>query len=440
MSVDDLSAADALIGGCVATRTKQQYQGMIRAIQRYYTDALNREFAVPVARADILGLFGWLITRHKDEPPSADTRPASVKDLLESRAAHMRTILVDGVQGIQDDTVLAQLWAPPPEYAHQLWQVSRFRDVWNKIWAECVRQLQGNTKQKIKALVGNMARIAPQRLQPVFQDMLLKHLRQQQDTMQHHLRTGIREISERLLQAMRPLKLDAKSLDRLEHIRRCLQQRLQSAGLAVDADDDTKSNMFSTPSTSKRKADASVGEASAKQAKVAPSSAVAGVSSHALVTAATASADAHGVDEFRRTIAAAASPRTTQGSVNGSPTFYQDTRGQCFCVFFRGLCAAQSTDTFRGDLHVHSALVGPIDDVLRATAYHSVSAFVTVEDQLRAQNTENWRDKQVADRVTELTQKLSADISAASTNTFAVLTQQLHVRPAELPCTPELPQ
>lgn len=33
----------------------------MRAIGRYYTEQLQREFTVPVDRDDILAFFGWLI-------------------------------------------------------------------------------------------------------------------------------------------------------------------------------------------------------------------------------------------------------------------------------------------------------------------------------------------------------------------------------------------
>jgi hypothetical protein len=71
MSADNLSAADALIGGRVVMRTKQQYEGKIKAIRRYYTDELGREFTVPVQRDAILAFFGWLIdVKHKEDPLS----------------------------------------------------------------------------------------------------------------------------------------------------------------------------------------------------------------------------------------------------------------------------------------------------------------------------------------------------------------------------------
>ena len=76
MNADNLSAADALIGGRIVPRTKQQYEGRsgrMNAIKRYYcnyTDELGREFNVPVERDDILAFFGWLIEdkHHNDEP------------------------------------------------------------------------------------------------------------------------------------------------------------------------------------------------------------------------------------------------------------------------------------------------------------------------------------------------------------------------------------
>jgi hypothetical protein len=69
MSSENLSAADVLIGGRIVSRTKQQYEGKIKAIARYYTEQLSREFVVPAQRDDILAFFGWLIDeKHKDEP------------------------------------------------------------------------------------------------------------------------------------------------------------------------------------------------------------------------------------------------------------------------------------------------------------------------------------------------------------------------------------
>ena len=69
MDVSNLSAADALIAERVVSRTKLQYEGKIKAITRYYTENLRREFTVPVRRLDILKFFGWLIDeKHKDTP------------------------------------------------------------------------------------------------------------------------------------------------------------------------------------------------------------------------------------------------------------------------------------------------------------------------------------------------------------------------------------
>jgi hypothetical protein len=74
LNIDNLSSADALIGGRIVTRTKQQYEGKIKVINTYYTEHLAQAFAVPVQRDDILGFFGWLIDKkHKDKPVAVST-------------------------------------------------------------------------------------------------------------------------------------------------------------------------------------------------------------------------------------------------------------------------------------------------------------------------------------------------------------------------------
>jgi hypothetical protein len=111
---------------------------------------------------------------------------------------------------------------------------------------------------------------------------------------------------------------------------------------------------------------------------------------------------------------------------------YQNSQGQRFCVFFRGLCAAQLADAFHNEAQgVRSALVRPIDEVFREPAYHTVSFFVAVEDMLRAQTNPAYCAKPVADRVSELAQRLRTDISSASQRTFDQLTMPLHVRPTD---------
>jgi hypothetical protein len=70
-NANNLSAADALIGGRVVMRTRQQYEAKIKAMRRYYIDELGHDFNVPIARDDILAFFGWLIdVKHKDDPLS----------------------------------------------------------------------------------------------------------------------------------------------------------------------------------------------------------------------------------------------------------------------------------------------------------------------------------------------------------------------------------
>jgi hypothetical protein len=74
MDVTNLSAADTLIGERVVPRTKQSYAAKVKAIAKFYTEQLNKEFTVPVQRDDILGFFGWLISqKHKDKPPAMST-------------------------------------------------------------------------------------------------------------------------------------------------------------------------------------------------------------------------------------------------------------------------------------------------------------------------------------------------------------------------------
>jgi hypothetical protein len=69
MEVDNLSAADALIGASIVSKTRKAYTTKMNAIIRFYTEQLNREFVAPVNREDILRFFGWLIDeKHKDKP------------------------------------------------------------------------------------------------------------------------------------------------------------------------------------------------------------------------------------------------------------------------------------------------------------------------------------------------------------------------------------
>jgi hypothetical protein len=105
MSADNLSAADALIGGRVVMRTRQQYEGKIRAMQRYYTDELGREFDVPVVRDDILAFFGWLIdVKHKEDPLSI----SSVKQYKSALKWHYkeRRLIIDPEMNQELDTLL----------------------------------------------------------------------------------------------------------------------------------------------------------------------------------------------------------------------------------------------------------------------------------------------------------------------------------------------
>jgi hypothetical protein len=55
------SEADALIDGRIVDNTKRLYQCKLRIIERYYSEKLQKEFKIPVARQDILSFFGWLI-------------------------------------------------------------------------------------------------------------------------------------------------------------------------------------------------------------------------------------------------------------------------------------------------------------------------------------------------------------------------------------------
>jgi len=57
LNIASLSSADALIGERVVSRTKQQYEGKISTISKYYTERLGQTFAVPVERDDILGFL-----------------------------------------------------------------------------------------------------------------------------------------------------------------------------------------------------------------------------------------------------------------------------------------------------------------------------------------------------------------------------------------------
>ena len=374
-------------------------------------------------------------------PPSTPATSSSSQDLLESRAAHLRKILMNEMAALQTPSALTQLWAPPPDFAHELWQESVYRAEWNKIWGECIQQLEGDTQQKKDALVANLADIAPRPLQDVFHHMLLEHLRQQQNTILHHMRTGLREVSERLLEAMRPLALEPEALCQLNDVQSRLQLRLRppaspsaAAGAAVGGADGAMDTVAASSSSApKRKANAthsSDGRDGTKRANVATSGfSIASAAPHAASAAVASAAAAPAA--HAPIIHLVASPGTTRGTPDGAPTIYQDPQGQRFCVFFRGLCAAQSTEAFRDNPHVHSALVGPIDEVFRTTAYHTMSAFVTVEDLLRAQGNQTWSNRPVGERVIELAQRLGADISAASANTFDRLTEPLHVNPRE---------
>jgi hypothetical protein len=105
MNADNLSAADALIGGRVVMRTRQQYEGKIRAMQRYYTDELGREFDVPVVRDDILAFFGWLIdVKHKEDPLSI----SSVKQYKSALKWHYKEcrLIIDPEVNQELDTLL----------------------------------------------------------------------------------------------------------------------------------------------------------------------------------------------------------------------------------------------------------------------------------------------------------------------------------------------
>ena len=69
MEIDNLSAADALIGASIVTKTRQAYTSKVNAIKKYYSEHLHREFVAPINREDILRFFGWLIDdKHKDKP------------------------------------------------------------------------------------------------------------------------------------------------------------------------------------------------------------------------------------------------------------------------------------------------------------------------------------------------------------------------------------
>ncbi|KAI8908764.1 hypothetical protein DFJ77DRAFT_473242 [Powellomyces hirtus] len=355
----------------------------------------------------------------------------SSADIITVRTKQLRAFLQNEISALQESS--ASCCPSIPHFAKELWWDSLNREEWNQMW-EGAEPQTGPTDVKKAALVADLANRAPKVLQRVLDRVLNQHLLKLTDNAFDYVKTGVLGVCERLLQAMRPLALDAAEATQVARFRDVVRHLLKDQPAAPPSSSiKRKADVHPTTRPKQVRLENGCAPVEAQFVFADGAGSTAEVTADAtLPWAATSRQLRPPPDSSSVAVTPVAMAATSVDMEDGDPTMYQDADGNFYCVFFRGRCATKPADVFRDQRDgLSTALVRPIEEVFREPAYQSVSSFVAVEDMLRAQDDAQYRGKPIWDRVKELALDCRKDMVSGSQRTFETLAESLQVSPAD---------